>query len=65
MNQLHMEVEKAKEEFPFLSVSVGVYITSTTQSYEQLYIAADKALYQTKKNEKGYYTILNDSKRMN
>lgn len=65
MNQLHMEVEKAKEEFPFLSVSVGIYITSTTQSYEQLYIAADKALYQTKKNEKGYYTILNDSKRMN
>lgn len=65
MSQFHQEVLKARTEFPFLSVSVGVYITSTVQSYEQLYIAADKALYQTKKNEKGYYTVLNDSKRIN
>ena len=65
MSKLHREIQKAKTEFPFFSVSVGVYVTSMSQSYEQLYIAADKALYQTKKNEKGYYTVLNDSKRIN
>ncbi len=62
MEQLRMEIEKAREEFPFLGISVGVYITSAEQSYDQMYIAADQALYQTKKKEKGCYTIIKDSK---
>ena len=64
MEHLNQKIEEAKEEFPFLSISVGIYITDSCQSYEQLYETADKALYQTKKNKKGYYTILNDMRRM-
>lgn len=64
MRKLYEEVQKAKIEFPFLSVSIGIYITASCCSYEQFYAAADKALYQTKKNGKGYYTVLNDSKKM-
>ena len=61
-NQLNAEVKKAKADFPFLSVSIGIYITDSCQSYEQFYSAADKALYQTKKNGKGFYTVMRDSK---
>lgn len=64
MKRLNEEIVKARNEFSFFSVSVGVYITNAFKNYEQMYIAADKALYQTKKNEKGYYTVLNDSKKM-
>ena len=64
VNQLNAQVQQARAEFPYLSVSVGVYITDTCQSYEHFYSAADKALYQTKKSGKGCYTVLNDSGKM-
>lgn len=64
VKELDKEVQKARTKFPFLSISVGIYITNSCQSYEQFYAAADKALYQTKKNKKGYYTILDDSKKI-
>lgn len=57
---LNKEIEKAKGEFPFMSVSVGIYITDSNQSYEQFYAMADKALYQTKRNKKGNYSVLKD-----
>lgn len=60
LEKLQSEVEKAKHDFPFLNVSVGVYISHTLQTYNQLYALADKALYQTKKNNKGNYTIINE-----
>lgn len=63
VKKLNIEVQKAKAEFPFLSISVGIYITDSCESYEQYYAAADKALYQTKKSKKGCYTVLNDSKK--
>lgn len=64
VKELDADIQNAKEEFPFLSISVGIYITDLCQSYERMYMAADKALYQTKKNKKGYYTVMNDSKKI-
>lgn len=64
IKNLDAQVQQAKTDFPFLSVSVGVYITDRAQSYERFYSAADKALYQTKKHEKGHYTVLNDSQKI-
>ena len=64
MKKLSAEIENAKKEFPFMSISIGIYITDSCESYEQFYVAADKALYQTKKNKKGYYTVLDDSKKV-
>lgn len=64
VKKLAGEIEKARTEFPFLSISVGIYITDSCKSYEQFYTAADKALYQTKRNKKGYYTVLDDSKKI-
>lgn len=61
MQDFQKNVQNAQKDFPFFSVSVGIYITNRMRSYEQLYIAADRALYQTKKQEKGCYTVLNDS----
>lgn len=63
VKKLHAEVRNAKTDFPFLSISIGIYITDSDQSYEQFYAAADKALYRTKKNGKDSYTVLNDSKK--
>lgn len=60
MEDFHKNVKDAQKDFPFFSVSVGVYITNRVRNYEELYIAADKALYQTKKTEKDYYTVLKD-----
>lgn len=64
VKKLDEEIENARAEYPFLSISVGIYITDSCGSYEQIYTAADKALYQTKRNKKGYYTVMDDSKRI-
>lgn len=62
LEKFHEEIQDAKREFPFLSISVGVYITDFAENYEQFYVAADKALYQTKKNKRQSYTVLNDAR---
>lgn len=64
MKQFDSEIQKAKTEFPFLSISTGIYITDSCENYECFYSAADKALYQTKKNGKGYYSILKDIRNL-
>lgn len=62
LENFHEEVQDAKREFPFLSISVGVYITDFCENYEQFYVAADRALYQTKKNKRQAYTVMNDAR---
>lgn len=62
LEKFHEEIQDAKREFPFLSISVGVYITDFAENYEQFYVAADKALYQTKKNKRQSYTVMNDAR---
>lgn len=64
IEKFHAEVQDAKTEFPFLSVSVGIYITDSCESYEQFYVAADKALYQSKRKKQQSYTVLNDAKKI-
>lgn len=54
------QIEAAREEFPFLSISVGAYVTDRRHTYEQYYEEADKALYETKKNGKNDYTVRTD-----
>ncbi len=58
MQRLHDHIEKARAEFPFLSVSVGVYVSNEPCSYEEFYSEADRALYRTKENGKNSYTLL-------
>ena len=54
------QIEVAREEFLFLSISVGAYVTDRRHTYEQYYEEADKALYETKKNEKNDYIVCMD-----
>ena len=53
-------IKEARKEFPFLSISVGAYVTDRRHTYEQYYKEADKALYETKKKGKNNYTVRND-----
>lgn len=64
IEKFHAEIQAAKTEFPFLSISVGIYITDSCESYEQFYVAADKALYQSKRKKQQSYTVLNDAKKI-
>ncbi|MCI8319324.1 MAG: diguanylate cyclase [Lachnospiraceae bacterium] len=44
-----------------ITISVGVAISPIHgRSYQELYVAADKALYETKRNGKDGYTVLRD-----
>ena len=61
MKRFQRNLDTAREEFPFLSVSVGIYVTERRHTYEQYYSKADKALYETKENGKSHYTIKTDS----
>lgn len=61
MERFGSNLKAAREKFPFLGISVGVYVTDRRHTYEQYYEEADKALYETKKNGKNSYTIHNDT----
>lgn len=56
MERFNDQINEARKEFPFLSISGGVFITNRRHTYEQYYGEADKALYETKKNGKSNYT---------
>lgn len=60
MHRFHMHMEKAKETYPFLSCSIGVFVTDRPHSFDEYYTAADQALYESKKRCKGNYTIKRD-----
>lgn len=57
MERFNRQIEASRMEFPFLSVSVGIYVTDHRHTYEQYYQEADKALYETKRNGKNNYTV--------
>lgn len=57
MQRLQNQMEKVRAEYPFLSSSVGIYVTEDPCSFETYYIEADKALYETKKQRKSHYTV--------
>ncbi len=56
MERFNDQINEARKEFPFLSISGGVFVTNRRHTYEQYYGEADKALYETKKNGKSNYT---------
>lgn len=57
MRRFRAHVEEANKEYPFLSISVGIYLTNGCHTYEEYYLQADQALYETKKKGKGNDTI--------
>lgn len=58
MERFRESVAKARERYPFLSTSVGVYASDRKQSFEHFYQEADKALYQIKKNGKDGFNLI-------
>lgn len=53
-------MDEVRRQHPFLTSSVGIYVTGKTHSFEDYYTGADQALYQTKKEGKNHYTIQRD-----
>ena len=59
--QIHDGYEDDKVR-DILSVSIGIAICpDDSNEFEELYKKADKALYVTKKNGKGHYTVYDES----
>ena len=57
LRRLRAHIEEARREFPFLSVSTGAYLTNGFHTYDEYYVEADRALYETKKKGKNHDTI--------
>lgn len=57
MERFSSQLAKAREKYPFMSVSVGIFVSNTTKDYQRYYQEADKALYETKRNGKSHYTL--------
>lgn len=57
LRRLRTHIEEARVEFPFLSISTGVYLTNGVHTYDEYYLQADQALYETKKKGKDHDTI--------
>lgn len=63
MRRMKHEVEAARETYPFLGISTGIYMTDVANAYEHYYAEADRALYQTKKQGKGHATVIKETKQ--
>lgn len=61
MHRFHIHMEKTREKYPFLACSVGIFVSEHRHTFEECYKMADLALYETKNNHKGYYTVKKDS----
>ena len=61
MERFRSQLEEAQREFPFLTISIGAYVTDRRHTYEQYYAEADQALYETKKRGKNSYTVRTDT----
>ena len=57
MQRLNSHLGEMKKAYTYFSSSTGVYVTKERCSFEQYYTEADRALYETKKQGKGHYTI--------
>ena len=57
LRRLRAHIEEARREFPFLSVSTGAYLTNGFHTYDEYYVEADRALYETKEKGKNHDTI--------
>lgn len=55
-------VTAAKEKYPFLGISTGIYLTNVPNDYKHYYAEADRALYETKNQGKGHATIRKETK---
>lgn len=60
--RIRTSIETAKEKYPFLGISTGIYLTNVPNAYEHDYVEADRALYETKKRGKGHATIRKETK---
>lgn len=60
MFRFNENMEQVRKKYPFLTSSVGIYITGNQHSFEDYYTGADQALYQTKKKGKNHYTLQRD-----
>ena len=57
VQQLNFNIQGLKKRYSFFGSSIGVYVADTVCSFEKYYAEADKALYETKKKGKDYFTI--------
>ena len=62
LRRLRAHIEEARREFPFLSVSTGAYLTNGFHTYDEYYVEADRALYETKKKGKDHDTVHKSNK---
>lgn len=60
LHRLMGHVREAKSEYPFLSCSIGVFVTDQQRSFEECYRMADQALYSAKRSGKGQFRIIID-----
>lgn len=60
LQRFHLHMEKARAVYPFLSCSIGIFVAKQFHTFEICYKFADQALYETKNNHKGYYTVKKD-----
>ena len=60
MHRFHLRMKQARETYPFLYCSVGIFVARQRYSFEKRYEMVDSALYETKNGNKGFYTIRKD-----
>lgn len=57
MNGFEQELEKTRQTFPYISSSVGIFVSDEIKDYEQFYKKADDALYEAKRGGKNHYIL--------
>lgn len=65
MARFTRRLAEARAEYPFISISVGIFVSNTVKDYQRYYQEADWALYETKRNGKNHYAIRISAKEEN
>lgn len=65
MERFTRRLAAARAEYPFISISVGIFVSNTVRDYQRYYQEADWALYETKRNGKNHYAIRISEKEEN
>lgn len=53
LNRLINHIEEAKSEFPYLSSSIGIFVTNKKYDFDEAYQKVDQVLYKAKRSGKG------------
>jgi len=58
MNRFFKNLREKQNTYPYLSSSVGIYVTNEEEGFIEYYQNMDKALYITKKEGKNHFTVI-------